>query len=101
MKAIITYTDHYSIYPEYPIFSKIEFTVENILKLRNTVQQRLIITDLTDYYYWDCYTGELEDYDSDDVIYKYLTSFTEEELQDMAKNPENYIVIEIYDGYRE
>ena len=108
MDAIIYYTNtnikvHH---PEYPIYSKLEFTLNNILKLRKITNREIVITDLEDV--WTFYTEgvelqeQLKKYEPNSVGYIYLTSFPEEELKDMNKHPEKYMVLEIFNSsYRE
>jgi len=88
MKAIIYYTD-YEDDPkckEFPIYSKVDFTLENILKLREVTGNEVIITDTCSLPLWDS---------------QYQRAFTKEELEDHRRNPKSYIVLEVYNGYRE
>ena len=108
-KAIIYYTDHYCYerfkdtdYKEFPIYSKIDFTLENILKLREFTEHEVIITNadsLPTWTYWGegALQQDLDPYDRYDL---YLLSFTKEELEDHGRNPDNYIILEVYNGYR-
>jgi len=105
MKAIIYYTD-YEDDPkckEFPIYSKVDFTLENILKLREVTGKEIIITDTGSLPIWT-YWGEdalQQDLDPHDRYDLYLLSFTKEELEDHRRNPKSYIVLEVYNGYRE
>lgn len=107
MKAIITYSASWNDqHSEYPIYSRVDFTADNILKIREITGCPVIITDLEAdasiccYYYEGMDIQESLDNHHDPET-MFLTSFTEEELIDMSRNPKNYIVIEIYNGYRE
>lgn len=108
-KAIVYYTDAYTYekhettkYKDFPIYSKIDFTLEYIQKLREVTERDIIITDagtLPTWAYWG--EGTLNDLDPSDSHYNYLTSFSKEELDDHGRNPSNYIILEVYNGYRE
>jgi hypothetical protein len=105
-KAIIFYTDSYTYkkykdtkYKDFPAYSKIDFTLENILRLRE-LNSEVIVTDasiLPTWAYWS--EKSLKDLEPDDTGYDYLTSFTKEELNDHKRNPGNYVVLEVYNGY--
>lgn len=109
MKAIVYYTNFYrymDIYEKkYPIFSLIDFTAENLLKIKDDLKEDIIITDGSAlrhiHYYYNSLYDSIEDLDEGSEEYVYVCSFSYRELYLLHKHPEEFLVVEVYNGHRE
>lgn len=108
-KAIIYYASFYDYqlhknqYKDFSIYSKVEFTVKNILKLRESTASDVIVTSaiiLELWRYKEEYLNKLDPNYLSAHTYIFLSSFTREELEELINNPRNYIVLEVYNGLR-
>jgi hypothetical protein len=99
MKAFIIYTSKLSQHPNYPEYSQINLTLDSLLKLREDVNEELVITDLDKTYYCDCSLGEtdlLDIYGEDSHEYRLFKLYGQSDISD----PKQFILIEIYNGRR-